>query len=245
MRPGERNIRTVQYRNWLSFISKFTLELQGTLSLTPKRFLFRGQGDSNYRLRSSFDRTFGSEPLPERLRKYDRIRQKFVELYNRRYKDNASEKEILSTGQHFGLPTRLLDWSSNPFVAAYFAFNNAALQNQQGGRVAVWAIDTTNPLVHGDLGLTVFQAEKNVRAEAQGGYFSHLTGPFDDLEEYAELSALQTEPLLFRFLLPVSEARVAFSYLDAVGFNAYSLFPDIQGLTFAALEEEWLGESMK
>lgn len=236
----ERNIRTVRYRRWDIFIAKFAVELQGAPSLTPGRFLFRGQGDANYHLQSSFDRAFRSLPLPVRLRKYESIRGKFLELYQRRFKEDVSEQTVLSKAQHYGLPTRLLDWSSNPFVAAYFAYNKAAIQNQTSGRVAIWAIDRKNPLVYGDLGLTVFEAESNDRSEAQRGFFSHLTGPFETLEDYAGKSVEQEDPLLTRFTLPVSEATTAFSYLSAVGFNAYSLFPDVQGLTFAALEEEWI-----
>jgi hypothetical protein len=41
--------------------------------------------------------------------------------------------------QHYGTPTRFLDWTSSPYVAAYFALEKEAQEDEK--RSAVWAID--------------------------------------------------------------------------------------------------------
>ncbi|MCK6574632.1 FRG domain-containing protein [Myxococcota bacterium] len=47
---------------------------------------------------------------------------------------------LVAMAQHYGLPTRLLDWSRKPLIACYFAAADAAAHAPESGELAVWAL---------------------------------------------------------------------------------------------------------
>lgn len=83
--------------------------------------LFRGVSDSSYTLRPSIGRRVAKDA--DSLREYERtLFEKFkntaVQYLNR---EPANDYEWLFLAQHYGIPTRLLDWACNPLIALYFA----------------------------------------------------------------------------------------------------------------------------
>jgi hypothetical protein len=51
--------------------------------------------------------------------------------------DKQSEWYVLAVAQHNGLPTRCLDWSGSPLVAAHFACGDEKYKNDDG---AIWCV---------------------------------------------------------------------------------------------------------
>jgi hypothetical protein len=84
--------------------------------------IYRGVGHVERRLLTSLDRLGGEDPPHTKAELEAHILRNFIR-YSRAHLDRGahSEWELLVTAQHHGLPTRLLDWTYSPLVAAHFA----------------------------------------------------------------------------------------------------------------------------
>jgi hypothetical protein len=75
--------------------------------------------------------------LEREKRLLTRFRQRSIAYWPSGYPQN--EWEHMFAMQHFGLPTRLLDWTENVFVAAYFALSNRHVhQGDQACFPVIW-----------------------------------------------------------------------------------------------------------
>ncbi|MEE3624148.1 FRG domain-containing protein [Nitrospirillum sp. BR 11752] len=80
--------------------------------------------------------------------------------------------EVLALAQHFGLHTRLLDWSTRSYVAAYFAISGN-LHDNRSDHIAVWALDISAISNMGKwLEVVKVPGSNNINVAAQSGVFT-------------------------------------------------------------------------
>jgi hypothetical protein len=105
-------------------------------------WIYRGQKDSVWDLVSSIERCFDRQDIGTQLRmkvEAELLRQfkRTFHHYSNRLPPEYCVLEWLSLMQHYGAPTRLLDFSYSIYVAAYFAVEEADSDS------AIWAISDT------------------------------------------------------------------------------------------------------
>lgn len=233
-------IRLLSYQTWRQFKSEFIFDIFGGETFRPDTYLFRGQREHQWTLESSFDRwfriTFGEEN-GDRIDIAKRLLELFTTEATRHghVAASMSETDIVALAQHHGLPTRLLDWSASPYVASFFAFNEAVTSGSHDGSAAIWALDLRERLWDDERGVAVVNASAaNVaRLRNQGGHFTLNRTPFPTLEEYVDKSRGTARPLI-KASLPISEASAALADLDAMGINHAAAYPEITGCVLAA-----------
>ena len=106
------------------------------------KYIYRGHASYKWPLKSSIGR---NKNYTKDLEKEVFLRFK-MNYYSYTPERPQSDMDLLFLGQHYGLPTRLLDFTYNPMIALYFACES---EPESDGRVYVWSLNNM-PLMDAD-----------------------------------------------------------------------------------------------
>jgi hypothetical protein len=234
-------ITTKQLLSWAEFENAIRDEM-----LDYRHFIWRGQASSSWLLEPTLDR------LLKKLGKLsdDNIRENHLRRFKyasrgKRGKNPHNlntENEWWALGQHNGLSTPLLDWTTSPFVAAYFAFypetnenaperavfglSKISMELKSSEITAAWKGDKRPPILE----FVEPLSDENDRLVNQGGLFTRSPDGVD-IEQWAgsNFKGDTSYSRLIKYSIPNSERALALRSLNRMNINHLSLFPDLYG----------------
>lgn len=213
------------------------------------RHLFRGQGNAEWGLIPGLYRIENINIQTENLEKsYDFYEQASLDLFFNQalpylpsLTRGYSNDRILA--QHFGVPTRLLDWSYDPLVALFFATDNL----QAGVDAAIFMIspdadykreDVNSLGSHKVIKLTPPAIDRRIPAQ-KSVFTYHPYGspeerfvPLDKREDIGNTFSTGTtsERGFAKILIPHRIAAQMHRLLLSLGIDRRNLFPGLDGV---------------
>lgn len=238
----------LKYNSWKDFKQNIAMDISGKDIFPLDNYIFRGQPEEEWQLISSFDRNYKYLDYKVRLKLEKNLLKNFKARCIRwnEFVDlqSIAEERIAIVAQHFGLPTRLLDWTNAIYIAAFFAFSEANLFVSSSSNVAIWIADKNHEIWNSKKGVSIVNdyIPKNNRQRNQQGLFMANFSPYITIEEYVEacMKYSNTEGALYKALIPISEAKNVLLDLNMMGIDYYNILGGIDGCAKAATTEEIL-----
>ncbi|MGA7782102.1 MAG: FRG domain-containing protein [Paraburkholderia sp.] len=257
-------MQTTVLSNWNEFMD---------LTSTLDGWAFRGQQHARWHLESSLSRYMRAYVLDKN--EWRAREERAIRVFRRKAHNYLGQPELLANDlrclalmQHHGAPTRLLDFTKSPFVAAFFAleratddsaifalntpalWNNRALPKTKPGLTR----DVIDPRIDGHFDKYFFcntneviwfgePTEMDDRLIAQSGTFvvpGVIDRPLHEIVDGYETG----EELLHKIVLPVDVRVDAMKWLYRMNITNASLFPGLDGLARSIgveLEIVWSG----
>ncbi len=219
--------KIIRTKGWLDY-KRAIADYSKLSAARRERIIFRGHADSRWALKTTIDRRCKFSSQAKRQAVVESLVQAFKEssvgvLESTLGIELDEEWELL--GRHHGLPTPILDWTQSPYMAAYFAFDQATVR--KAGYVSIWTLDR-EVFESSDVEAVDFIDSKglvrfNPRAVEQRAIFMRVVNATKSLEQLLGSA-------LVRYDVPVQESQTALADLDAMNVNARVLFRNLDGV---------------
>lgn len=237
--------KILQYDSWNELKKDIARDICGNDSFPYNRYAFRGHSNADWKLMATFDRKYGGLPFDERQKLENFLIEDFKDLcitWDGKEKfQNYSQIQLRTVGQHYGLPTRLLDWTFSLYIAAFFAFSD---MDDISENVAIWVLDKDHEIWNAGYGITIETAkvEENDRQRYQYGIFTLNKSPSKTIDDYIENCAKEysVDGALYKIILPIQEQKIVLSDLEMMGINFFYLFRGMEGCAKAAVLREFM-----
>lgn len=201
--------------------------------------------------------------VPEVKRLRDEIYHSIPLKLLREYEEWISPDfyELASLAQHYGIPTRLLDWSNDILISLYFAISGLKdlKEDERTDNFVIWALDTRladfvyhpntplrmirpryhgNPNIIAQKGLFTFWASiKGINPETHKSDMAKVN--HESLDQLVEKSfEAEKTPLMYCLKIDCNSANALYSYLKHHHVEAATIFPGFGGIVRSIKENQ-------
>ena len=220
--------------------------------------VYHGSADTARLLLTSLDRLGGVNPPHTKTGLEEHVLRNFARYSRPHLAHATNEWELLVAAQHHGVPTRLLDWSYSPLVAAHFAtvgdlhadraiwrLDWKQVHRRFGFPELALLIDDLHRLLGRDGAYTPWKLigegthakafacmieppTLDARISAQAATFTLCSDTTRSFDQF--LSDHGLEKALSKFVIPQKSTSYIRDQLDLVGVDERRLFPDLDGV---------------